>query len=194
MLGKFLLTSLLVLAFPVGALADVRVDFDRHKDFSQYRTFSVEVGALVRPDGSVDETNTLAENRIRNAVTSELLARGLEPTDEPANLIVRVSGRDSERVSVISSGPVYPRFYSRRRWAYWGGPYRYGFWGSPYYGDVWTRRYTEGALTVDVIERHTGALIYRAQVTDELGKDLDKQVAKSIDKAFKKYPVKELGR
>jgi hypothetical protein len=47
-------------------------------------------------------------------------------------------------------------------------------------------------LTVDVIERQTGALIYRAHVTNEVGKDLDKQVAKSIDKAFKKFPVKEL--
>lgn len=191
MLGKLSLSFLLVVVFPLVALAEVRVDLDRHKDFGQYRTFNVEVGALVRPDGSVDETNTLAENRIRNAVTSELLARGLEPTDESPSLIVRVSGRDSERVSVISTAPVYPRYYSRRRFAYWG-PYRYGFWGSPYYGDVWTRRYLEGALTVDVIDHRTGDLVYRAQVTDEVGKDLDKQVAKSIDKAFKKFPVKEL--
>ena len=54
-----------------------------------------------------------------------------------------------------------------------------------------TRRYVEGALTVDVIERDTGALVYRARVTDEVGKDLDKDTAKSIDKAFKKFPVKE---
>jgi hypothetical protein len=190
-LGKILLSSLLVVAFPVAALAEVRVDLDRHKDFSQYRTFNVEIGALVRPDGSVDETNTLAENRIRQAVTSELLARGLEPTDEGPSLLVRVSGRNTERVSVISSGPVYPRYYWRRRWGYWR-PYRYGYWGTPYYEDVWTRRYLEGALTVDVIESRTGALVYRALVTDEVGKDLDKQVTKSIDKAFKKFPVKEL--
>jgi hypothetical protein len=191
-LGKLSLASILVVAFPLVALAEVRVDFDRHKDFSHYRTFNVEIGALVRPDGSVDETNTLAENRIRNAVTSELLARGLEPTDEGASLLVRVSGRDSERVSIIHSGPVYPRYYWRRRWAYWGGPYRFGYWGAPYYDDVWTRRYLEGALNVDVIDRSTGALVYRAVVTEEVSKDLDKQVAKSIDKAFKKFPVKEL--
>ena len=161
---------------------------------ASYRTFDVEIGSLVRLDGSIDEQNTLAEDRLRGAVTRELLSRGLEPTDEGASLVVRISGRDTERTSIISSGPVYPRYYSRRRWGYWGGPYRYGFWGSPYYGDVWTRRYVEGALTVDVIERQTGALVYRAEVTDEVGKDLDKQVAKSIDKAFKKFPVKELER
>jgi hypothetical protein len=188
MLGKFVFTSLLV-ALPAVALADVRVDYDRHKDFSQYKTFNVEVGSLVRQDGSIDEQNTLAENRLRSAITSELVARGLEPTDQNANLVVRVSARDTERVSIISTGPAY---YGYRRWGYWGRPYRYGLWGAPYYGDVWTRRYLEGAFTVDVIERQTGALVYRARVTDELGNNLDKEVAKSIDKAFKKFPVKEV--
>jgi Domain of unknown function (DUF4136) len=103
MLGKVVLTSWLV-ALPAIAMADVRVDYDRYQDVSKYRTFNVEVGPLVRPDGSTDEQNTLAENRIRNAVTSELLARGLEPTDSGASLVVRVSGRDTERVSIISTG------------------------------------------------------------------------------------------
>jgi Domain of unknown function (DUF4136) len=178
----------------VVALADVRVDYDRHKDFSQYKTFAVEVGQLVRPDGSVDEQNTLAENRIRGAVTNELLLRGLEPTDDGANLVVRISGRDRERVSLV--GSAFPSFYGGywRPWGYRGRFYRFGYWGAPYYNDVWTHRYLEGALTVDVIDRQTGALVYRALVTDEVGKDLDKQVAKSIDKAFKKFPIKEVER
>ena len=193
MFGKFVLTAWIV-ALPAVALADVRVDYDRHKDFGAYRTFDVEVGPLVRPDGSVDEGNTLAQARIRSAVTSELLSRGFEPTDSGPSLVVRVYGRDSERVALVGTGlPAYPGFWYPR-WGYWGRPYRYryGYWGAPYYGSVMTRRYIEGALTVDVIERQTGALVYRAVVTDEAGKDLDKQVAKSIDKAFKKFPVKEI--
>ena len=50
----------------------------------------------------------------------------------------------------------------------------------------------EGSLIVDVIERNTGALVYRARVTDEVDKNLDKQVAKAMDRAFKKFPVREL--
>ena len=194
MLGKIALTSWLVMLPAVAMAADVRVDYDRHADFSKYRTFKVEVGPLVRPDGSIDEQNTLAENRIREAVTNELLARGLEPTDTGANLVVRISGRDTDRVSVMSSGwPVYGGYW-QRRWGYSGRPYRFGYWGAPSYGDVWTRRYVEGALTVDVIDRQTEALVYRAQVSEEVGKDLDKQVTKSIDHAFKKFPVKEIER
>jgi len=40
----------------------------------------------------------------------------------------------------------------------------YSYWNRPFLDDVWTRRYLEGTLAVDVIER-----------------------------AFKKFPVKELG-
>ena len=104
MLGKIVLTSFLV-ALPAVALADVRVDLDRSKDFGKYRTFTVELGPLVRPDGTIDEHNTLAENRLRDAVTRELESRGLESTDSStANLVVRVSGRDTDRVSIVSTG------------------------------------------------------------------------------------------
>ena len=188
MFRKIILVFLMV-AFPAVAMAEVRVDYDRHRDFSKYRTFNIEIGRLVGPDGSIDEHNTLAENRLREAVTTELQSRGLEPTDNGANLVVRVSEHDSNRVSILSTG--WPYSYWNRRWGYWN---RFGYWGRPYYGDVWTRRYLESAVTVDVTERDTGALVYRARVTDELGKNLDKEIAKAVDKAFKKFPVKELER
>jgi hypothetical protein len=184
-------SSLVVL--PVAAAAQVRVDFDRQTDFGRYKTFDVQVGPLVRADGAVDELNTLTESRLRRAVASELSARGLEATDVGADLVVRVSSRDAERTEIVSSGlNSYPRYYWR--------PYRYGrsvYWRAypywdPYYNDVWTRRFLEGSLTVDAIERDSGRLVYRAQVSGEVGKDPEKYVMKAMDRAFKKFPVKEL--
>ena len=98
-----ILASSLLLMLPAVATADVRVDVDRHKDFAKYRTFTVEIGPLVRTDGVVDEQNTLAETRLRQAVNRELQERGLEPNDRSANLVVRVSGRDTERTQIIRS-------------------------------------------------------------------------------------------
>ncbi len=186
-----------LLALPTVAAAQVRVDFDRHQDFSHYRTFDVAIGALVRADGIADEQNTLAEDRLRRAIAGELMARGLESTDVGADLIVRVSGRDSERAEIVSSGfhnyPVYSYRPVRLRSGRIAYLRTYGYWGRPYFDDVWTRRYLEGSLTIDVTERDTGRLVYRAQVNNEIGNNLDKHITKSVDRAFKKFPVKERG-
>jgi Domain of unknown function (DUF4136) len=187
---KLLMTVFLVGVSAIGASAQVRVDFDHHRDFSGYRTVSVEVGPLVGASGAVDERNTLAEDRLRQAVTSEFLQRGIEATDAQSQLIVRVSARDSEQREIVSTGwAPYPSYWSRR-WGYWRRPYfgRWGFYDSP----VLTRRYVEETLTIDVVERVSGALVYRAETTGEVGNNRDKDVVKAVDKAFKKFPVKEI--
>jgi hypothetical protein len=197
MLRSLLVLSLL--ALPAGAAAQVRVDFDRHQDFRQYRTFDVAIGPLVRADGTTDEQNTLTEDRLRRAIASELSARGLESSAVGADLEVRVSGRDTERTEIVSSGfnhfPTYLYRPVRLRNGRIGyvRTYGYGYWGRPFYDDVWTRRYLEGALTLDVVDRDTGRLVYRAQVNEPIGNNLDKYIAKSVDRAFKKFPVKEPG-
>jgi hypothetical protein len=188
-----LLSSLLLV--PVGADAQVRVDYDRQQDFRQFRTFDVAIESLVRADGEADEQNTLTASRLRRAINGELRDRGFEPTSSNADLLVQVSARDRERVEVVRSG-----FYDAPHYYY--RPVRYrgrivyvrtaSYWPTSHYNDVWTRRYLEGALTIDVIERDSGRLLYRAQVNDEIGSDLDKHIAKSVDRAFKKFPVKEL--
>jgi Domain of unknown function (DUF4136) len=173
---------------PSLAAAQVRVDYDRGEDFNRFKTFKVTVGPLVGADGRVDEINTLAEDRLRRAVSAELSARGLEATDGNPDLIVRVSARNHERTELVTGAlNSYPVFYRR----YWYGR-AYGYWGRQYYNDVWTRRFLEGAYTVDALDGDTGRLVYRAQVSDEIGRDLDKHVRKAIDQAFKKFPVKEL--
>jgi hypothetical protein len=193
MFRSLLVISLLTL--PMGAAAQARVDFDRHADFSQYRTFDISVGPLVRADGTIDEQNTLAADRLRRAVAGELASRGLESTSVNPDLLIRVSSRDSNRTQLVGSGfSHYPAFSYR--------PVRlrsgrvvflrsFDYWSRPFYDDVWTRRYLEGAVTVDVVERDTGRLVFRAEVNREIGNNLDKYVAKSVDRAFKDFPVKE---
>ena len=75
-----ILVSSLLLALPAVAAADVRVDVDRHKDFAKSRTFTVEIGPLVRTDGVVDEQNTLAETRFGQAVTGNSRSAASNPT------------------------------------------------------------------------------------------------------------------
>jgi hypothetical protein len=188
MLLRSVFASLWLLAVPAIVIAETRVDMDRSKDFSQYRTFSVEVSPPIR-NGEVDEGNTIEMNRLRQSVTSALRARGLTTTDGEADLILRVSSRHTERTELVSSWPADP--YG------WYGPWEYGYvgrWGGSYWGgDVWTYRYLEGTTAIDVIERATGDLVYRAEVTAEIDddeEDLDYDAIKIARKAFKKFPAR----
>jgi uncharacterized protein DUF4136 len=189
---RTILIVLWLVALPAITTAQTKVDVDRHADFSRYKTFTLEVSPPVRADGVIDEHNTLAEGRLRDAVTREFVARGLEPTDTGADLTVRVSSRETERTVVENSGwDPYPYAYRWRwhpRWGYWR-PWGYS---GVYPGAVWTRRYVEGSVLIDVIDRDTGQLVYRSQAANEIGGDLDKHVTKTVDKALKKFPVKEL--
>jgi hypothetical protein len=53
-------------------------------------------------------------------------------------------------------------------------------------------RYLEGTTAIDVIERTTGDLVYRAEVTAEVDndeEDLDDDAARIARKAFRKFPA-----
>src|SRR5262245_3951849 len=120
---------------PSLAAAQVRVDYDRGEDFNRFKTFRVTVGELIWPGGRVDEVKTLAEDRLRRAVSAELSARGLEATDANPDLIVRVSARNHERTELVTGAfNSYPVYYRR----YWRGRV-YGYWGRQYYNDIWPR-------------------------------------------------------
>ena len=194
MLRRNVFAFVCLLAFPVSAMAETRVDMDRSKDFRQYKTFTVEVSPPIR-NGEVDETNTIAVNRLRDAVTSAFRVHGLMPTDEKADLVLRVASRETERTELVSSWPADPYdWYGPWGYGYGRRGYAYGgYWGAPFWGgDVWTYRYLEGTTAIDVIERATGDLVYRAEVTakvDDDEEDLDYDAVKIARKAFKKYPA-----
>jgi hypothetical protein len=173
---------------PAVVMAETRVDVNRHKDFSQYKTFTIEVTPPVR-DGAVDENNTIAMNRLRRAITSELQMHGLRPIDSGGDLTVRAGIRETERTELVSSGYPYGWYGT---WGYGYG----GYWGAPYWGGgLWTYRYLEGTTTIDLIERATSDQVYRAEVirkVDDDEEDLDDDATRIAYKAFKKFPVRRV--
>jgi len=43
-------------------------------------------------------------------------------------------------------------------------------------------------LTVEIVERHTGRLVYRVEANSPIGSNLAKYVTKAVDRAFTKFP------
>lgn len=128
--------------------------------------------------------NSIIHGRVQAAVDRVLAQKGYRQTDPTsADFLVayRVGVKDSRQM-VTQTVPVGP--------AYWGG------WGWGYYGPppmVTSREisYTEGALMVDITQRSTGKLAFRATGVDQdvTGADgTEEQIQKTMEKLLQELP------
>jgi hypothetical protein len=128
--------------------------------------------------------NSIIHERVQRAVERVLAQKGYRQTDPNSAdflAVYRVGVKDARQM-VTQTVPVGP--------AYWGG------WGWGYYGPppmVTSREitYTEGALMVDMIQRSTGKLAFRAIGTDQdvTGADgSEEQIQKTVEKLLQELP------
>ena len=141
----------------------VQSDFDRSYDFSKMKTFNF---AAQRFDGGLAQ-DSLNDGRIRHALESKLMAAGygMEEVDRPDFVVVYyVTSKNKFSVQDYGYGP--PRWFGRR--------------------DVRVDQYTEGTLTVDLIDAKTRQLVWRGRASGTIElKGNDKKIDKAADKLVK---------
>jgi hypothetical protein len=161
------------------ANVQVQTDHDPGADFGRYRTFQVAPGQVLN-DGKADQGDTLVQDRVRNAIVSQLAAKGLRPLQgnevNPDLVVTFVAGaRTRQEVETVS----YP----------WG-PY----WGPSYAPDAWVRLYRQGTLIIDLVDPDTERTVYRARVESDNKPFTDpKIVQKAVAKALQKFPSQAKG-
>jgi len=127
--------------------------------------------------------NSIIHGRVKRAVDIVLAQKGFRQTDAAAAdflVFYRVGVRDSRQI-VTQAVPVGP---------YWGG-YGWGYYGPPPVLTSQEVTYTEGALMIDITQRSTGKLAFRATGLDEnvTGADgTEEQIQQSVTKMLKTLP------
>lgn len=176
---------LLLLILGLGACTtfDVKIDHDPTADFTTFRTFTF-VGLAEAEKGGIYD-NSLKHKRIESAVARELTGKGLQQVDlnQQPDLLVYYWFSAKEKQQIQSSGPTAGAY---------GGRYGYG-WGAGYGGTVTTYEYTEGTLTLDLVEPTNKELVWRATIVGTLQdtpRDNIELGNKAIAKAFESYPPK----
>jgi len=178
---KLMLLPLLLLAGAGTALAqDVRYNFDKQADFSQFKTYKWVTlkGAQV--------PNELVDMQIKAAVDMELATKGLKRTDaETADLYVGYQ-------SAINTEKEYTSFDTG--WGYGPG------WGGGWYGGGGTSTTTGttstiyvGQIAVDMYQAGQKQLVWRGVASKTLDtkakpEKQQKNLAKAMTKLFKNYP------
>lgn len=147
----------------------IEIESDAAADFSRYKTFVIVNGRLNSTNPSLN--SELVRKRLDADIQKYLGERGLEfVVSGPADLNVRYTLGAARRAEL----EAYP--------AGWRG-----------WGTRWVRvPYTEGTLVIDLRDRSTRSLVWRA-IAREDKSDASKIEAKLDDmvkKSFSKYPPK----
>ena len=150
----------------------VKTDYDRSADFSQYKTYSWE---------KVQSQNPLWVDRIKTAVNSALAAKGWTLVESGGNVsIVAMEMNQSHQ----TLNTYYDSFAGG-----WGWGRRFGGFGDDFGESTTTpETYRVGTLVVDLFDSSSKNLLWRGSLSDVISdksskniKNLDKGVAKLFD-------------
>ncbi len=158
----------------------VRVDYDHTADFSKYRTFMW----VEKPQTE----NPLVDDRVVDAVTAQLSARGLEPVTTNGDLSVSAT-------SSIEANHVVNTFYDDWGWGGWGwGGSGWGWgWGGPGWATSYVTTYLEGTTVVALRDTASEKVVWQGVATGSVSDKPDKASRKNsklISEMFESYPLR----
>jgi Domain of unknown function (DUF4136) len=182
--GVALLTvAAVALALSSCATLQVGSDYDRHVDFSKYRTFSL----MQRQHRETH--NPLVVQRTEDDITQALISKGYQHASDPgtADFAVDFTIGSRERTDINS----YPQPYAAGGWAGWGwGP---GWWGGPYWGNtIDVRQVREGTLSIDAFDAQTHRPIWHGWAQKDLSRgDIEQSeqpIREAVQAVLAKFP------
>ena len=161
---KFAMVGVALLIASASFAQQVKTDYDRSADFSQYKTYSWE---------KVQTADPLWAGRIKEAVNAALTAKGLTPVESGGDIAV-VAIEMTKNQQTLNT--FYDGFGGGWRWRGFGG-----------FGDATTTvdNYKVGTLVVDLFDAKSKQVIWRGSSSDTLSDKSDKNI-KNLDKGVQK--------
>jgi hypothetical protein len=163
-----MLSAAIIMLMTIPAVAQqVKTDYDRSANFSQYKTYSWS---------NVKTADPLLVDRIKNAVNSTLSAKGLKQADSGGDLTINA-------MEITKDQQTLDTFYNGG----FGGR-RFGGFGD---ATTTTETYRIGTLVVDLVDTQSKELVWRGSSSDTLSNKSDKNIKnlnKGVEKMFKHFP------
>ncbi|PWT96625.1 MAG: DUF4136 domain-containing protein [Bacteroidetes bacterium] len=172
------LLGLIIILHSCESSLKVTSDYDKAANFSQYKTFSV-----VQMDQQNQSISQLNQNRIINAVKSELTKKGLQESANP-DLLVNIVTILKDKQSVTANSNYYG----------YGGAYRPYSWGGGMASGYTTydvHEYKDGSIIVELVDAKQKNLVWEGIGNKEIDKpasDPDKAISEAIAAILAKYP------
>jgi hypothetical protein len=168
---------LLFIGFTVScSIYDVRYDYDRQTDFTEFKTF----GWMQVPEKA--GISSLVVQRVKNAVKAELKAKGLMMMSSNPDFLIAEHLGKKDKVQVTDWGYSYGAYGRYGRYS--------GYRGS---GGVSTYQYEEGILILDFVDAKSKKLIWRGTAKAKVQnvntpEKSEKIINAAVKKILEKYP------
>jgi hypothetical protein len=167
----FASVGIVLVAATASFAQQVKTDYDRSTDFSQYKTYSWE---------KVQTQDQLWVDRIKEAVNAALAAKGWtqEPSGGNVSIVAIEMTRNQQTLDTFYNG--------------FGGGWRWGGGFSDATTTVDT--YKVGTLVIDLFDANSKKVVWRGSSSDTLsdksGKNI-KNLEKGVQKMFDHFPPNE---
>jgi hypothetical protein len=168
----FVLIGLMLLFASNASAQQVKTDYDRSTNFSQYKSYSWE---------HVKTQDPLDVDRIKSAVNAALAAKGWTQVDSggDVSIVALEITRDQQTLNTFYDGL--------------GGGWGWRRFGGGGFGQATTttETYKVGTVVVDLFDTKTKRLIWRGTESDTLSNKSDKNIKnldKGVEKMFKQFP------
>ena len=163
----------LLAAIPLFA-QQVKTDYDRSADFSQYKTYSW---------GNVHTQDALWVDRIKAAVNSALAAKDWRQLESGADVSIMAMEMTKDHRTLNT---YYDNFGGGWAWR-WAG----GFGDSIGTSTTTEEMYTVGTLVIDLFDTSAKKLIWRGSASDTFSHKSDKNIKhfnRAVEKMFDHFP------
>lgn len=165
---QIMLSIAMIMLMTIPSVAQqVKTDYDRSANFTQYKTYSWS---------GVKTKDPLLVDRIKSAVDSALSTKGLTQVDSGGDLTINA-------MEITKNQKTLNTFYN-------GG---FGGWRWGGFGDATTttETYKVGTLVVDLFDTQSKELVFGGSSSDTISNNSDKNIKnlnKGVEKIFKHFP------
>jgi hypothetical protein len=170
---RLVIFSILLLNFSTGWGQEFKVEYDKNRDFTQYKTFRFGEGELVTPKDQRQMSAEQVDKWIKDVMTRELELKGLKRVDSSADLVISYVIGTLARSDAGDVGPMGLTPGSMDR--------------------TYMKDYRQANLVIDLNDKRD-IKVWRVNATMEMSSSNgEKMIGQVVQKGFKKYPkaVKE---
>ena len=180
---KTITITICLLLFTLFGYSQTLVSYDKKEDvdFSKYKTYQI-YGLDVKNIPEFEPKKT-GLNLLIVEINKQMNARGYKKVAENPDLMINLGVAITAEVQTRESNlRDAPRYMGQRNY----------HWESE---DIVVREYTEGTVTLDLVDNTENKMIWQAVsagVLSEKREKNKKKIVKAVQKLFKKYPVRAL--